>query len=70
MNSEQTTDRLARIETNIERIASVLEDVTKDHEKRLRELESKQARAEGVLKLISFIGAPGVAAIVVFLATK
>ncbi len=66
----ETIDRLARIETNIERIASVLEDVTKDHETRLRKVEEKQAHLDGIVKLLTFIGAPGVAAIVVFLATK
>jgi hypothetical protein len=65
-----TIDRLARIETSIERIAVTLETVTRDHETRLRELEREMLQTRGVMKLLGWLGAPSLAAIVVFLATK
>lgn len=65
---QQTAERLARIETNIERIANVLEKTTQDHESRIRELERAQERTAGVLKLVGWLGAPVTAAVVLFIA--
>lgn len=70
MNEQQQAERLARIETNIERMAKTLEDIARDHEARIRALEADSQRQAGVLKLIGWLGAPGTAAIVYFLATK
>lgn len=68
MNDEQkTAERLARIESNIEQIGTVLKGLVQDHEMRIRELERESGRIAGVLKLISWLGAPTVAAVAFFL---
>jgi CO dehydrogenase nickel-insertion accessory protein CooC1 len=67
---QQTAERIARIETHLERIAVVLEKTTQDHEARIRALEASDQRNTGVLKLIGWLGAPTTAAVVVFLASK
>lgn len=64
---QQTAERIARIETHLERIAVVIEKTTQDHESRIRDLERQQERTTGVLKLVGWLGAPATAAIVVFL---
>jgi len=69
-DAQQTAERIARIETHLERIAVVLEKTTLDHEQRLRELERQQERTAGVLKLVGWLGAPAASAIVLFLATR
>lgn len=70
MNEQQTVERLARIETQIERIADVLEKAVGDHETRIRALEADSLRTAGVLKLIGWLGAPSTAAVIYFLASK
>lgn len=65
---QKTAERLARIETNIEQIATVLKELVQDHEARIRELERENARQAGVLKLIGWLGAPATAAVIFFLA--
>lgn len=66
-NEKQTAERLASIETNIKQIGTVLKELVQDHENRLRYLEHENARQAGVLKLISWLGAPTVAAVAFFL---
>ena len=63
-----TAERIARIETNLERIATVLESAMQDHERRLRAAEEQLQRQAGVLGLIKWLGAPLVAAVLVFVA--
>ncbi len=67
---EKAVDRLARIETNIESMASTLKTIADDHEKRIRTLETGHASQNGVIKLIGWLGAPTTAALIVFLASK
>lgn len=67
MNEQQAAERLARIETNIERIANLLEKTSQDHEARIRDLERQQERTMGVMKLVGWLGAPMTAAVVLFL---
>lgn len=68
MTDQQAAERLARIESNIERIALLLEKTSHDHEMRIRELERQVERTTGVLRLIGWLGAPMTAAIVLFMA--
>lgn len=70
MTDEKNLERLARIETHLETLATTLKQIAADHEGRIRHLEGDNSRMHGILKLVSFIGAPGVAALVVFFATK
>ena len=71
MSPEQlSTDRLARIETSLASMTETLKKIADDHEHRLRYLEAENLRQSGVLKLVAWLGAPGAAAIVFFLATK
>lgn len=70
MNEQQNIERLARIETNIAAMADTLKRIADDHEKRLRTLENNSERMQGVLKLVAWLGAPGTAAVVLFLASK
>lgn len=70
MTEQQTAERIARIETNLERIAVVLEKTMEDHESRLRTLEHNEQRITGVIKLVAWLGAPTTAALVLFLANK
>ncbi len=70
MTDQPNIERLARIETNIERMAKTLEEIARDHEHRLRALEASEQRNTGVLKLVAWLGAPTTAAVIVFLATK
>lgn len=51
----------------IERIAASIERSINDHESRLRQLESEQLKASGVIRLIAWLGAPSFAAILFFL---
>ena len=41
-----------------------------DHEHRIRYLEAENLRQSGVLKLVTWLGAPAASAIVLFLATR
>jgi predicted neutral ceramidase superfamily lipid hydrolase len=69
MSSEhQTAERLARIETNMERIATAVEKALGDHEDRIRKLESLVERLVGVLKVFAWLGAPTTAALFFMLA--
>ncbi len=68
--AQQTAERIARIETHLERIATVLEKTTQDHETRIRSLESDNQRTAGVLRLVGWLGAPATAGIILFLASK
>jgi hypothetical protein len=67
---QQSADRLARIETNIASMAETLKRIADDHEHRIRYLEAENLRQSGVLKLVAWLGAPGAAAVVLFLATR
>lgn len=74
MNDYETAVELAKLRTemhatnkNLERLVEV---VTVGFEERIRKLESFRDTTMGIVRLVSFIGAPGVAAIIVFLATK
>lgn len=74
---QQTAERIARIETNLERLAesqdrliTVVERVTNSLELRVRTLEHNEQRVHGVLKLIGWLGAPATAGIVLFLAQR
>lgn len=68
MTDQQTAERLARMETHLERMATVLEKTAQDHEDRLRKLESSVQLVLGVLKLIGWLGAPMAAGLILFLA--
>lgn len=74
---QQTAERIARIETNLERLAesqdrliTVVERVTNSLELRVRNLEQEQHKMQGVLKLVGWLGAPATAGIVLFLAQR
>ncbi|GJI97017.1 hypothetical protein RugamoR57_37350 [Duganella caerulea] len=77
--TSQTTDKTAielaqlRAElhatnANIERIATALERTLSDHETRLRTVEGDRLRAQGVIRLVAWLGAPTVAAVLFLLA--
>lgn len=70
MNEQQSIERLARIETNIAAMADTLKRIADDHEKRLRYLENNAERMQGVVKLVAWLGAPGTAAVIFFVASK
>ena len=70
MNEQQSIERLARIETNIAAMAETLKRIADDHEKRLRTLENNSERLQAIVKLVMWLGAPGTAAVVLFLASK
>ena len=69
-DAQQTAERIARIETHLERIATVLEKTTQDHETRIRSLEGDNLRTAGVIKLVTWLGAPATAGVIWFLASK
>lgn len=56
--------------TNVSRIADSLERALNDHEQRLRRIEAEQLRAQGVIKLVAWLGAPTAAALVIFLSQR
>ncbi len=70
MNEKDTVERLARIETHIESMAKTLEEIARDHESRLREIETRLNMLWGVLKLAGAVGIVPVAGFLYFLATK
>lgn len=70
MNDQQSIERLVRIETQLERITHVLEKTVDDLEQRVRNLEELVQRLLGVIKLIAWLGAPSMAAVILFLASK
>lgn len=53
---------------SIARIATALEQTLKDHEDRLRGIERTQLEARGVIKLVSWLGAPTACAVLFLLA--
>lgn len=70
MNEQQSIERLARIETNIAAMADTLKRIADDHERRLRALENNNERLTAIVNLVMWLGAPGTAAVVVFIASK
>lgn len=61
-----TEKRLTRMETHLERLVTAVEKTQHDQEGRLRTLEEAVQKMAGVLGLIKWLGAPLVAAIVLF----
>jgi len=73
--TDKTAIELAQLRTElhatnatVERIANALERTLGDHETRLRTVEGDRLRAQGVLRLVAWLGAPTVAATLFLLA--
>ena len=84
MNDQQTLAKLIRIEANVEAMTEALKRIADKHDEeldehkeqlrelgeRLRALEHSNERLQAITKLVMWLGAPGTAAVVVFIASK
>lgn len=77
MNDKESIERLVRIETNVEslvlelkRIAGQQATELRGLSERVRALEHSNERMQAIVKLVAWMGAPGTAAVVLFIASK